>query len=43
MDIKTEILAKLGTTPKELRKMVGFISSSVSSSAAVNNISAVTF
>lgn len=43
MGIKPEMLAKLGTSAKELRKMVGFISSSVSSSAAGNSISAVTF
>lgn len=43
MGIKPEMLAKLGTTAKELRKMIGFISSSVSSSAAGNSISAVTF
>ena len=36
------MLAKIGTTAKELRKMVGFISSSVSSSAAGNSITAVT-
>lgn len=43
MGIKPEMLAKMGTTAKELRKMVGFISSSVSSSAAGNSITAVTF
>lgn len=43
MGIKPEMMAKLGTSAKELRKMVGFISSSVSSSAAGGNISAVTF
>ena len=37
------MLAKIGTTAKELRKMAGFISSSVSSSAAGNSITAVTF
>lgn len=43
MGIKPQMLAKLGTTAKELRKMVGFISSSVSSSASGASISAVTF
>ena len=43
MGIKPEMLAKLGTSAKELRKMVGFISSSVSSSASGASISAVTF
>lgn len=43
MGIKPEMLAKLGTSAKELRKMVGFISSSVSSSAAGNGVPTVTF
>lgn len=43
MGIKKEMLAKLGTSAKELRKMVSFISSSVSSSANGQNISSITF
>ena len=34
---------KLGATAKDLRKMVSFISSSVSSSASGQNVSAITF
>ena len=41
MGIRPEMMAKLGTTAKELRKMVNFIS--VSSSASGATVSAVTF
>ena len=43
MGIKPEMLGKLGATAKDLRKMVSFISSSVSSSANGQNVSAITF
>lgn len=43
MGIRPEMLGKLGTSAKELRKMVSFISSSVSSSANGQNVAAVTF
>jgi len=43
MGIRPEMMATLGTTAKELRKMVNFISSSVSSSASGATVSAVTF
>lgn len=43
MGIKPEMLGKLGATAKDLRKMVSFISSSVSSSASGQNVSAITF
>lgn len=43
MGIRKEMMAKLGTTAKELRKMVNFISSSVSSSASGAQVTAVTF
>ena len=43
MGIRPEMMAKLGTTAKELRKMVNFISSSVSSSASGATVSSVTF
>ena len=43
MGIRPEMMAKLGTTAKELRKMVNFISSSVSSSASGASVTSVTF
>lgn len=43
MGIRPEMMAKLGTTPKELRKMVNFISSSVSLSANGQTVTSVTF
>lgn len=43
MGIRKEMLAKLGTSAKDLRKMVSFISSSVSSSASGQNVSSISF
>ena len=43
MGIRKEMLAKLGTSAKDLRKMVSFISSSVSSSAIGQNVSSISF
>lgn len=43
MGIRKEMLAKLGTSAKELRKMVSFISSSVSSSANGQSVTSIKF